>query len=71
MGRVPLIRKVVHPEMLWMRAVFGGVGGWLSGARVVGSLFGAAVFFPHQGQMVLLSGSGVPHSVQKCIVRDH
>ena len=25
-GRVSLIREVVHPEMPWMRAVFGGVG---------------------------------------------
>jgi hypothetical protein len=25
-GRVSLIREVVHPEMPWMWAVFGGVG---------------------------------------------
>jgi len=34
MGRVPLIREVVHPEMPWMRAVFGGVVGLLSGAGI-------------------------------------
>jgi hypothetical protein len=32
---------------------------------VVGLLSGAAGFLPHWGQMVLVSGSGVPQSVQK------
>jgi hypothetical protein len=42
-------------------------GGWLSGAVVVGFVSGAAAFFPQRWQKVLLSGSGVPHSVQKCM----
>jgi hypothetical protein len=41
MGRVPLIREVVHPEMPWMRAVFCWVGGWLSGTGIVSFLYGA------------------------------
>ena len=60
MGRVPLIREVVHPKMPQMRAVFGGVGGrWF--------LSGAAAFLLQRWQMFLLSGSGIPHSVQKCM----
>jgi hypothetical protein len=42
-------------------------GGLVVRGDIVRFLFGSAAFFPHRGQKFLVSGSGVPHSVQKCM----
>jgi hypothetical protein len=49
MGRVLLTREVVHPEMLWMREVSGGIWHGLGIVRIEN---------PRQDQRIPVIGSG-------------